>query len=265
MNAVSIGPFLFSAERFSVLLGMAVFLLVCWGLSRRVDGRFEAWSWWVVFAGAAAARLGHVAVYWRSFAEEPWRAFAFWQGGFFWPAAVAAVLALVLLGLKTQTQRLWAIAPLLAGLFVWNVAWQLAGGAPATPAPQAQFATLAGERYDLAAAGRPQVVNLWASWCPPCLREMPMMAEVAAQTEGADFVFANQGESGRVVQSYLDEAALDLETVVLDPVNQLSRHYDARGLPVTLFLGADGALRGLHVGEISREVLQARISELLAE
>jgi len=262
MTAVTLGPLVLSAERFAVLLGLAVFLVVTGVLSRRVDRRFDTWSWWVLIAGVAAARLGHVAVHWRSFAEEPLRAFALWEGGFFWPTAAGAIALLVGFGLRTARLRLWALVPLAAALFTWNVTWHLLGTTPATPVPDTAFPTLDGRRLDLSATDRPQVVNLWATWCPPCRREMPMMADVAAAAEGVDVIFANQGESGQTVTDYLSQAGLTLDTVVLDSLSELSRHYGTRGLPVTLFIDTDGTLRDAHLGEISREVLQSGIQEL---
>jgi thiol-disulfide isomerase/thioredoxin len=108
----------------------------------------------------------------------------------------------------------------------------------------------------------PRVVNLWATWCPPCRREMPMMAELAADTEGVAFVFANQGEGKQAVRRYLASAGLSLETILIDPFSALSRFYGAPGLPATLFIDAEGILRHAHLGEISREVLQSNIDRL---
>lgn len=265
MNSVSLGPLAMAADRFAVVLGIFTFVLATGMLARRVDQRFHAWSWWVLISGIAAARLGHVLLHWQSFAAEPLRIFALWQGGFYWPAAAAAVGLTVLLVLRTARLRLWALLPLALGLFVWNTAWQLSGETLAIALPVVSFETLSGGDHTLGAKpGTPKVINLWASWCPPCRREMPMMADVAATTAGTDFIFANQGESRQVVERYLAAAGLSLDTVVLDQFGQLGRHYRAPGLPATLFIGGDGVLRHAHLGEISREVLQANIDRLRA-
>lgn len=260
MNAVSLGPLVMAADRFAVVLGIFAFILVTGILTRRIDGRFHAWSWWVLLGGVGAARLGHVLLHWRSFAAEPPRIFALWQGGFYWPTGLAAILLSVFLVLRTARLRLWALLPLALALVVWNTAWQLTGGTQAIALPVAAFETLAGNEHVLAAESRnPKVVNLWASWCPPCRREMPMMAEVAATTRETEFIFANQGESRQLVERYLAEAGLSLDTVLLDRFGDLARHYGAPGLPATLFIGPDGTLRHAHLGEISREVLQSNI------
>ncbi|WP_436644353.1 prolipoprotein diacylglyceryl transferase family protein [Microbaculum sp. FT89] len=261
MNAVSLGPFVLAADRFATVLGALVFILVAGAIARRIDRRFDAWTWWVLIGGVAAARLGHVAINWRSFADDPLRAFALWQGGFYWPAGLAAIALSVLLVLRTNRQRAWALASLAAAFIVWNTTWQLVGGTRAIALPTETFETLAGADHSfLAGRGTPQVINLWATWCPPCRREMPMMADVAATTDGVGFVFANQGETADQVRRYLADAGISLETVLLDRSGALARHYAARGLPATLFLDAEGTLSHAHVGEISREVLMDRIA-----
>lgn len=264
MNAVSLGPLVLAADRFAVVLGMLVFVLVAGMLARRVDARFAGWSWWVLLGGIAAARLGHVLVNWSSFMQEPWRVVALWQGGFHWPSAAVAVAASVVLVLRSGRLRLWALLPLALAVVVWNTTLQLTTSSQNVALPAMTFAMLDGGTYPLdAPSGTPRVVNLWATWCPPCRREMPMMADVAATTDGLDFVFANQGEDAQRIDAYLADVGLSLELVLLDQFRDLARHYGAPGLPTTLFIAADGTLQHAHLGEISREVLQARIAALL--
>ncbi|WP_173931768.1 TlpA disulfide reductase family protein [Chelativorans sp. Marseille-P2723] len=266
MNAVSLGPLVLAADRFAVTLGVVTFILVTGIITSRIDDRFHVWSWWVLLGGIAAARLGHVAQHWRNFVGEPLRIFALWEGGFSWVAALAAVALSVFLVLRSARLRLWAMLPLALGLMVWNTAWQLTGGTQAIALPASAYRTLSDDTYSLTAApGKPMVINLWATWCPPCRREMPMMADVARSTEGAEFVFANQGEGRDAIERYLTENGISLDHVLLDSFGELARHYGAPGLPATLFIGTDGVLRHAHLGEISREALQSRISGLLTE
>jgi thiol-disulfide isomerase/thioredoxin len=263
MGAVSIGPLVLAADRFAVVLAIFLFSIITGILARRVDPAFHRWSWWVVVGAIVAARLGHVAIHWQNFIQEPWRIPAFWQGGFFWPAGAAAVALTLVLVLNDARQRLWALLPLALSLVVWNVTWQLTGGINALPLPAGTYQSLVGDPVSLEnRSGKPMVVNLWASWCPPCRREMPMMADVAATTTNAEFVFANQGEGRDRVAGYLAAQKLDLPAAILDPFSELSRHYGAIGLPMTLFIGADGVLKHAHHGEISREILQSNIARL---
>lgn len=263
MGAVAIGPLVMAADRFAVVLAIILFSVVTGILARRIDPAFHRWSWWVVIGGIVAARLGHVAIHWQSFAQEPWRVVAFWQGGFFWPAGAVAIALTLVLVLTGARQRLWALLPLALSLAVWNVTWQLIGGTNALPLPASHYQPLAEAPVPLErSSGKPMVLNLWATWCPPCRRELPMMADVAAASGNADFVFANQGEGRDQVAGYLASQQLELASAILDPFSELSRHYSAIGLPTTLFIGADGLLKHVHTGEISREILQSNIARL---
>jgi len=91
---------------------------------------------------------------------------------------------------------------------------------------------------------------------------MPAMADVARASTDVDFIFANQGEGANTIRSFLHEAGIELETVVIDPASRISRHYRAVGMPTTLFITADGSLAGMHMGEISRELLAERVAEM---
>jgi hypothetical protein len=91
---------------------------------------------------------------------------------------------------------------------------------------------------------------------------MPMMAEIAASSEEVDFYLVNQGEGQGAIIRYLTNEGLELETVLLDQFGSVARHYGALGLPATLFIGANGLLRNAHLGEISRELLQANMARL---
>ena len=91
---------------------------------------------------------------------------------------------------------------------------------------------------------------------------MPLLAEVAASRHDVTFLFVNQGEGSENIRSYLSSQNLKLDRVLLDQSMQIPRHYGTMGLPVTLFLRADGTLAAMHIGEISREALNANIEKL---
>src|SRR5690606_2084310 len=84
--------------------------------------------------------------------------------------------------------------------------------------------------------GKVTVVNLWASWCPPCRREMPAFQQVQASRSDVNIVFANQGEELTAIQHYLNEENLELGNMWRDPHMQLGQAVRSRGLPTTFFL-----------------------------
>jgi thiol-disulfide isomerase/thioredoxin len=263
MNAVSLGPLVMDGSRFAVVLAMVVFLIITGVLSSKVDARFNRWSWIVLIFALVGARLGHVALNWESFSQEPLRIFSLWQGGFYWPGAVVAIVVAIIFALPSMYLRLWSVLPVIVALFVWNAVSILTSAIQTVAVAPQSFLTLQNQEFSFDKnQGKPIVINLWASWCPPCRREMPMMAELAAKNEQVEFVFANQGEGRAAIEKYLQQHNIALPNVLLDQFSDLSRHYNAPGLPATLFIGADGMLKSAHLGEISRETLQSNIERL---
>lgn len=110
--------------------------------------------------------------------------------------------------------------------------------------------------------GQPMVVNLWATWCPPCRRELPMLVQAAGRMKDARIVLVAEGEPAATVRDFLRAEHLDLPLVLLDPDQALMRAYQSPGFPTTLFVGADGKVRRLHVGELSAATLAQGVREL---
>jgi Thiol-disulfide isomerase and thioredoxins len=265
MNVVAIGPLVFAPDRFAAIVAIAAFLLVGEVLSRKVNSRFSSWSWGAAMAFVVGARLGHVLEHAGSFVTDPLRVLYIWQGGFMIAAGVALAVVYTVWTFRRQFRLfLWSALPGAAAGYVAVAVLALTAGAPPLPLPSGDtYSTLAGAPFDpQKLAGKPVVLNLWASWCPPCRREMPMMAEVAAAVDHADIVFVNQGESAETIGHYLAEERLEIENVVLDPLGQFARHYEALGLPATLFISSDGQLHSVHMGEISPEALIEGMAEL---
>ena len=132
--------------------------------------------------------------------------------------------------------------------------------------PDMPVTLLSGEVTQLAAlaGGKPMIVNLWASWCPPCRREMPLLAAAQQRETGVSFVFANQGESGATVQRYLSDSELELANVMLDRDTQLGLVAGSMALPITLFYDANGRLIGSRRGELSAAALASKLKALRA-
>lgn len=114
-------------------------------------------------------------------------------------------------------------------------------------------------------AGAPTVVNMWATWCKPCLRELPMMASMMRREPQVQFVFADQGEQRPVVERYLSEhPEMALSGVVLDRDQALTLEFQTHGLPVTLFFDRDGNHVHSHIGELTEVQLFNYVIDLKA-
>lgn len=266
MNAVAIGPLIFAPDRLAAILAIIAFLFFSEILARKVDRRFSSWARDTLLVFIVGARAGHVIQHADSFLAEPLRALYIWQGGFMIEAGIVVALAYTLFRFRRELRlALWAALPTIISAYIAFFILQLTAGTPAIPLPSGKmFHTLAGEPFQPdTLAGEPIVINLWASWCPPCRREMPMMADVAASTDDARLVFVNQGEGAEIIRDYLAAEELELNPV-LDTLGEFGRHYEVPGLPATFFIGRDGKLRSVHVGEISREKLLSGI-QMIAE
>jgi thiol-disulfide isomerase/thioredoxin len=147
----------------------------------------------------------------------------------------------------------WIAATIIAMLLATSV----------TQIPAVSLARIGGASDPLQSlGGKLMVVNLWATWCPPCRREMPVSQDAQARHPEIVFVFANQGESEDAVQQYLAAEHFDLTNVLLDPRMQTGQAMNAIALPTTLIFDAQGKLVWRHLGEFSESMLARQIALL---
>jgi thiol-disulfide isomerase/thioredoxin len=124
-------------------------------------------------------------------------------------------------------------------------------------APDFEISTPAGDRVRLSELrGRPVLVNFWATWCGSCLSEMPAIEELQAERGASQFVVLaiNAGETPRKAQEFIDflEApfvyGLDVDMTVTDG-------YGVYGLPLSVFIDAEGVVRAVYRGHADRNLL----------
>jgi cytochrome c biogenesis protein CcmG, thiol:disulfide interchange protein DsbE len=137
-----------------------------------------------------------------------------------------------------------------------------AGIAVGTPAPDFELKTVEGKTYKLSdLKGKPVMLNFWATWCPPCRAEMPIMEAVYKEYEAQGFVILaiNLGESDVAIKSFRDRLGLTFP-IVVDKDDKVTRMYDIVPLPTSYFVDKDGIVQGKWTGEV-RSVNQ--LKELL--
>jgi len=267
VNAVSIGPLVFDGARFAAVVALLAFFVAA-EIAARLQGRRLAgdaarWTGIAVLAWIVAARAGFVAANWPDFAAHPWDGLKLWQGGYLPAVGWASGAAVFLIAVLRRAHG--ALAPLALGAAAaMGAHLALTAALPQSEAtmPQMQLIALDGSAVQLAGRERPVVLNLWATWCPPCRREMPMMTEMAAGTAAVDFVFANQGEGADRIEAFLEAEGLPPTGMARDPQNRLMAALGAVGLPSTLVFGADGELVAAHTGEVSRAGLSRMIHDV---
>lgn len=140
------------------------------------------------------------------------------------------------------------------------------------PAPSTPFQTGKGEAIEMSSfEGKVLIVNFWATWCAPCIKEMPSLDRLQAAFPGEDFevVAINQDRGGkRIAEPFLREK-LKLENlaIYLDAKLALGRAFKNRGLPATYAIDRNGNVVGGLFGpaEWDSEDAKALVRHLLAE
>lgn len=130
--------------------------------------------------------------------------------------------------------------------------------APLEPVPEAPSAPalrlpdMAGTTHDLAGhAGSVVLVNFWASWCPPCLAEMPSLERLRARLAGRGFevLAVNVGENPRRARAMLDRLGYT-GTLLLDRDQAAFAAWGVAVLPTSFVIGRCGRVRLRAVGEV---------------
>jgi thiol-disulfide isomerase/thioredoxin len=115
--------------------------------------------------------------------------------------------------------------------------------------------------------GRPVLINFWATWCDPCRTEMPLIVAAyrANQETGLQVLAINltdQETTLRDVRRFVAEFSMPFP-VLLDEKGKVRRLYQLRGVPTSVFVGADGVVRFVNIGPIGSEALQRGVTAIL--
>ncbi len=135
------------------------------------------------------------------------------------------------------------------------------------PAPELALQDLSGRPVRLEALrGKVVLVNLWATWCPPCRREMPALQQVYQRyrQEGFAVVAINIGESVEQVQSFVRQQGLEF-AVWSDPHEASLRAFKTISLPSSFAIDRQGNVRHVWFGALCADSLQRAIVALLSD
>lgn len=266
-QVLQVGPVVFPL---SVLALLAALVVVAQVVQRAGEarGQVEMILWQAFVVGLVTSRAAFVLQYGSSYAAQPWSVLDIRDGGWRPVAGFAAGWLFVAVRLLTRKSlRRPVLGAALAGTVIWGaglLALALhAGRVQALPSLALQ--ALDGSPADLARfRGKPLVVNLWATWCPPCVREMPVLHRAQADHPAVHFVFINQGETAQRVAPWLSARGLALRNVLLDPKGDALAVLGQRGLPTTLFFNAEGELIAARTGELSEATLREKLDSVAA-
>lgn len=182
----------------------------------------------------------------------------------------------LLMGIRSRWLRLMSI------VLVLGVFWIGASSVPAssttgglTPSPRVGFAApdftldlLKGGQMTLSELrGKAVVINIWASWCPPCREEMPAIQEVYERNKdrGLEVLAVNTTyqDSERDAAAFAEQFGLTF-SIPLDRTGAVSRRYQLRALPTTFFVDRQGMIRKVVIGgPMSETTIQTAVEEIL--
>jgi peroxiredoxin len=135
-------------------------------------------------------------------------------------------------------------------------------------APDFKLMALDGASYALAELrGQPVLINLWATWCPPCRAEMPTLQQMHEEYKSQGLVIlavnATTQDDPLKIPAFIKQYGLTFP-ILLDETGEVSRAYQLRSLPSSYFIGRDGRIKEVVIGgPMAPALLRTRIEEIL--
>ncbi|TCM60270.1 thiol-disulfide isomerase/thioredoxin [Acinetobacter calcoaceticus] len=269
-QALHLGPIMLP---WSLLIAILSLILALWltgrarakfGISDATWNIFKDSIWNALWIGMIAARLVFVALNYPIYLEHPWDIFKIQDKGFHFIGGMLAAVAWLIW--KNRQAHIAMLAIFLSLLLTFSMGSRVLldrSLAAYQQFPQVELSDQHGRTILLPQyIGKATVINLWASWCPPCHREMPVLQQAQQDYPDVQFVMINQGEDLNSIQSYLEKNQLAFQHLLLDPEGKTAQATGMYGLPSTLFFNAQGQLIETHMGEISQAVLKQKIAAI---
>ncbi len=238
-----------------------------WLIGRKRGTNPESALFNMLLLGAVIARAAFVLQYSEHY-DSFLQIIDIRDGGFLLlPGLIAAILVGVYKAWRQANLRVPLGIGVCIGLVVWGASVSVVSALQSSQqVPDIAVRDIEGRSLSLQdLAGKPLVINLWATWCPPCRREMPVLAAAQAANPDIRFVFVNQGEGQALVEKFLAQQQLTLRNNLLDTGGRLGQAVGSLSLPTTLFYSAEGQLKNNHLGELSHASLKHALRHISPE
>jgi len=133
-------------------------------------------------------------------------------------------------------------------------------------APNFELQNLDGQLISLSnLRGKPVLVNFWATWCQPCVSEMPHLQEIDNEwsDKGLVVLAINWGESASQAEQFLQDHNFSLQ-VLIDTKKVVASKYGIRAIPTTFFIDKDGIVQNKVIGAFpSKAAIESRLDEIV--
>lgn len=265
MNTINLGFTSFTVWPVVLLIGIIIGAIVTLIMANKHKKGGVSALFLFLISGLVAGRLVFVVQHMDDF-DGIWQMLDFTDGGISYTASLIASLVVFAL-LQTQAkQRRSLNYGVLTMLGVYGTfTFLIAVASSHAVLPNDAFIDANGKTVKIidVSQQRPVVVNLWATPCEPCKRELPLLEQAAAKHQNIAFIYLNQAESQERVSRFLQSTNIKHQTVLIDSRGITAENKGIFTFPVTLFFDTQGQLIYSHNGELDAQSLNQGIDAVL--
>ena len=110
--------------------------------------------------------------------------------------------------------------------------------------------------------GKPVLLNFWATWCPPCIEEIPTLQQAYTAAGGNLVVLGvNRNETPEAIAAFVPKVHVTFP-LIANPAGDIGDGYAVSNLPESFFINRDGTIAARHIGALNATTLQERLSRL---
>jgi peroxiredoxin len=131
------------------------------------------------------------------------------------------------------------------------------------PAPDFALTNLEGDTVRLSDLyGKPVAINFWATWCSPCIYELPIFQKHFLKNgDRFEILAVNNQESQPIVEPFVDEMGLTFD-ILLDLDAEVAVLYQVVGFPTTYFIDSKGITRAKHIGVLNEDQFRGYLKQI---